>query len=121
MTQGILSTRSPHDIQEKQGDIELLMREHLPEHITYVEHPIEVGNGDWAIGLIGKRSILYSRYPFPGADGKRKQRIFRWRGRFDDNWNRFISSVAKWALREIPHEAAVLVAYLNRLRMRWTK
>lgn len=93
-------------------------RENLPEHITYIKHPIEIGNGDWAIGLIKNRTFLYSRYPFGG-----KQRIFKWRERLDQfsssDWSGFIQAVAEWANKEIPREAANLIHDLEQLRRKW--
>jgi hypothetical protein len=99
--------------------------EKLPKRIIYVKHPIETGNGDWAIGMLKSQTLLYSRYSFRGTDGLNKQRIFKWRGRLDKfeqtDWGRFIRAVGRWVRREVPQEAAALIGDLSRLRARWIR
>lgn len=84
----------------------------LPPHITYIKHPIEVGDDNWAVGLTKTHTILYSRYPFGG-----KQQKIKMKGNFrewsEKKWSLFLSQVKRFEQFSLG-----LVGKISRLRVK---
>ena len=63
---------------------------------TMVEHPIEVGDGDFAIMLTQKKTVLFSRFPLIG-----NQFVFKWGSPFSkftsEEWGQFINAASEAA------------------------
>ena len=86
--------------------------------LIYFKHPIEIGDGDWAIGLTKKGTVLYSRYPFGG-----KQIRFRYNRRLDAfderDWDNLINGAVKKTKMFCEAAAPSLASDLIKFRRQW--